>query len=161
VGAWLIGIKKPIICNAANLGFRKSVFNAVGGYDDNLNLSSGDDEFLMQIITSKTNFNIKSCYDKKAISYTKLNKSIKEYYQQRKRWSSKGFHYSDKMITLKPIIIFLSHLWIPSQILLSKLYNQIFFISAIISITLKTIFEYRIVQIASKNLCPKANLMYF
>ena len=126
VGAGLIGIGKPIICNAANLGFRKSVFNEVGGYEDNLNLSSGDDEFLMQKIARETNYKVKFCFEKEAKSFTKPNNSISEFYQQRKRWASKGFHYKDYGIVLKLILIFLFYLSLPAQIILglflSKLY---------------------------------------
>jgi len=161
VGAGLIGIKKPIICNAANLGFRKSVFYEVGGYDDNLDLSSGDDEFLMQKIARKTNYKVKFCFDKGAIAYTKPNKSIKEFYQQRKRWASKGFYYTDKMITLKLIFIFLFYLGIPTQIILGIFYNQIFIVSSIITFLIKTLFEYRIVQKDSDNLFPKTSCKYF
>ncbi len=161
VGAGLIGINKPIICNAANLGFRKSVFDEVGGYEDNLNLSSGDDEFLMQKISRETDNKIKFCFNKDAISYTKPNNSITEFYQQRKRWASKGFHYSDKMITLKLITIFLFYLAIPIQIILGIISNPIFIYSAIISLMLKAIFEYRIVQIESRKLFSKTNIIYF
>ncbi len=101
VGAGLIGIKSPIICNAANLGFRKSVFFEVGGYNDNLLLSSGDDEFLMQKIARQTNYDIKFCLNKNAIAYTLPNENLSQFYQQRKRWASKGFHYVDKSIVLK------------------------------------------------------------
>ena len=87
VGAALIGINEPIICNAANLGFRKSVFKLVNGYEDNLNLSSGDDEFLMQKISTRTDYKVKFCYDKNAVSYTHPNKTIKEFVNQRKRWA--------------------------------------------------------------------------
>ncbi len=43
-GAGLIGNKTPMIANSANLAFRKSVFDKVGGYKDMMHLSSGDDE---------------------------------------------------------------------------------------------------------------------
>lgn len=113
VGAGLIGIEKPIICNAANLGFRKSIFNEVGGYEDNLNLTSGDDEFLMQKISRTTNYTIKFCFEKDAISYTNPNKTLNQFFQQRKRWASKGLHYVDKKIILTLILIFLFYLGIP------------------------------------------------
>ncbi len=161
VGAGLIGINKPIICNAANLGFRKSVFDEVGGYEDNLNLSSGDDEFLMQKISRYTNYNIKFCFNKEAMSYTNPNNSISEFYHQRKRWASKGFYYSDKMITIKLILIFLFYISIPIQIILGFLTNQMFLIFASVCFLLKLLFEYNIVQIESKKLFPKTDFLYF
>jgi cellulose synthase/poly-beta-1,6-N-acetylglucosamine synthase-like glycosyltransferase len=161
VGAGLIGNNTPIICNAANLGFRKSIFNKVGGYKDNLNLSSGDDEFLMQKIHRQTDFKIKFCFNKDAISSTAPNASIDEFYQQRRRWASKGFHYVDKNITLKLIAIFLFYLSLPIQILLGIFVNPVFIISGVGSFVLKIIFEFKIVQIDSKNLFGRSGNMIF
>jgi len=161
VGAGLIGIKKPIICNAANLGFRKSVFNEVGGYDDNKKISSGDDEFLMQKISRKTNYKINFCFDKNAISYTKPNKTINDFYQQRKRWASKGFYYKELSIVIKLIFIFLFYLGIPFQIIMGILFNNIFIVSAFISLTLKFLFEYKIVQKDCAKLWDRSPIKYF
>lgn len=152
VGAGLIGIKNPIICNAANLGFRKSVFEEVGGYDDNIKLSSGDDEFLMQKIHRTTNYKIKFCAHKEAIAFTSPNESLNQFYQQRKRWASKGFHYTDKNIVMMLILIFLYYLSIPLQILGAFLVSNLFFFLVPISLILKFIIEYRIVIFAGKNL---------
>jgi len=160
VGAGLIGINYPIICNAANLGFRKSIYEMVGGYDDNLDLSSGDDEFLMQKIFRETEFKIKFCFNRKAMTFTNPNESLTQFYQQRKRWASKGFYYFDKKIILKLILIFFYYLAIPLQFILS-FYNVYFIFFAFTSVILKAIFEYKIVVIQSKNLFPKATSKYF
>lgn len=90
LGGGLIGIGKPIICNAANLAFRKSVFYEVDGYNDNFNVSSGDDEFLMRKIDALKKYKLKFCIDQDSIVRTKPNKTISEFFQQRQRWASKG-----------------------------------------------------------------------
>lgn len=126
VGAALIGIKEPIICNAANLGFRKSVFKLVNGYEDNLNLSSGDDEFLMQKISSQTDYKIKFCFDKNAISYTNPNSTFKDFISQRKRWSSKSFYYVKKSITFMLALIYLFYLSFLIQFLLGLFLTNYF-----------------------------------
>ncbi|MCB0731015.1 MAG: glycosyltransferase [Ignavibacteriae bacterium] len=161
VGAGLIGINNPIICNAANLGFRKSVFNEVGGYEDNLNLSSGDDEFLMQKIFRLTDYKIKFCLNSDAISHTNPNKTLNEFYQQRKRWASKGFHYVDNNIVFKLILIFLFYLSIPIQLLLGIFFDSVFLILFIINLLLKIGFEFKIVQIDSQRLFRKAKNFHF
>src|SRR5690606_22127115 len=51
-GAVSLGYGKPNMCNGANLAFSKVAFEAVGGYEDNLHIPSGDDEFLLQKIYS-------------------------------------------------------------------------------------------------------------
>ncbi|MCW8850021.1 MAG: glycosyltransferase [Melioribacteraceae bacterium] len=161
VGAGLIGIKSPIICNAANLGFRKSVFFEVDGYNDNLSISSGDDEFLMQKISSQTKYNIKFCMNKNAMVSTLPNENISQFYQQRKRWASKGFHYADKGIVIKLILIFLFYLGIPAQLFLGLYFNFIFLFTAIFSLISKFFVEYKIVQIDSNKLFSKTNDLYF
>ncbi len=161
VGAGLIGIEQPIICNAANLGFRKKAFNEVGGYEDNLNISSGDDEFLMQKISHDTNYEVKFCFDKKAISFTEPNKNIEQFYQQRKRWASKSLHYIKKSTILKLVLIFLFYLGIVIQLLLGFFYDKIFLISFAISYLLKVLMDYKVVQKGSENLFKKIGNIKF
>lgn len=95
IGAGFIGIGYPHLCNGANIAYRKSAFDEVDGYDDHDQSSSGDDEFLMQKISSLMNgviFN--ACPE--GIVETKAAFSLKEFFQQRKRWASKGIRYADK-----------------------------------------------------------------
>jgi cellulose synthase/poly-beta-1,6-N-acetylglucosamine synthase-like glycosyltransferase len=109
-GAGLIGAGKPIITNAANLAFRKSVFFEVGGYEDNMHLSSGDDELLIQKIARTTNYKIKYAWNKEALVSTKGNATLKDFIQQRRRWASKSLFYHDKSITTLLLSIFLFYL---------------------------------------------------
>ena len=161
VGAGLIGLKEPLICNAANLGFRKSIYEMVGGYGDNLNLSSGDDEFLMQKISRETNLRIRFCFDKSAMSYTKPNFSINEFLNQRKRWASKSFHYVKKSTTFKLAFIYLFYFGLLVQLLLGILFSDLFLTSLGFSLVLKFVTEYQIVQIESEGLFSKVNKKIF
>jgi len=161
VGAGLIGIKQPIICNAANLGFRKTVFDEVGGYEDNLNISSGDDEFLMQKISHQTNYKVKFCSDKNAISFTNPNESIDEFYQQRKRWASKGLYYVQRKTVAKLVLIFLFYIGLITQLFLGIFSDLIFLYSLKISFILKIIFEYLIVVRKGKKLFGKHKTFHF
>ncbi|MEX2235806.1 MAG: glycosyltransferase, partial [Cyclobacteriaceae bacterium] len=49
-GASTAALGVPTLCNGANLAFRKKAFTEVKGYDDNINIPSGDDEFFMRKI---------------------------------------------------------------------------------------------------------------
>ncbi|MDP2363743.1 MAG: glycosyltransferase, partial [Ignavibacteria bacterium] len=109
-GAGLIGSGNPIICNAANIAYRKKVFEEVGGFTYQMSLSSGDDELLMQKIHRDTDYNIKFALDKNAIVSTEANPSIKDFYHQRKRWASKGLFYGDHLLLIKLVLIFLFYL---------------------------------------------------
>jgi len=143
-GAGLIGAGHPTICNAANIAYRKKVFDEVSGFKDQMNLSSGDDELLMQKIAKDSDFKVKFCIDKKAIVKTSVNKTFGDFYQQRKRWASKGLFYSDKTLVLKLILIYLFYVGLVVQIFLGLFYYPHFLVSFFISIILKVIFELRI-----------------
>lgn len=145
-GAGLIGAGSPTICNAANITYRKSVYEQVGGFNDNLNLSSGDDELLMQKIRRVTNHKIKFCYNKKAVVKTYPNKRISDFYQQRKRWSSKGLFYADKTLILKLILIYLFYLSLPVQLAAGIFYSAGYLLLFFVSFILKFIIEYKILK---------------
>ncbi|MHB8580846.1 MAG: glycosyltransferase family 2 protein, partial [Ignavibacteriaceae bacterium] len=155
-GAGLIGINKPVICNAANIAYRRDAFESVNGFNDQLNLSSGDDELLMQKIWSNGKFKVRFCWNREAIVLTKGNDSLQKFYYQRKRWASKGFFYADKFLIIKLILIFLFYLSLIAQIILSIYLSPVFLLSFTISFIIKIFLEYLILKkglnfILSKN----------
>lgn len=159
-GAGLIGSGHPTICNAANIAYRKKVFDEVGGFKDQMNLSSGDDELLMQKIAKDSDYKVKFCIDQESIVKTNSNKTINEFFQQRKRWASKGLFYSNKSLVLKLILIYLFYLGIILQLFLSFI-HQIFIISFLISVSLKFLFELFILKKGKRILFEKLELKYF
>jgi cellulose synthase/poly-beta-1,6-N-acetylglucosamine synthase-like glycosyltransferase len=145
-GAGLIGSGSPTICNAANIAYRKKVFDEVGGFVYQMSLSSGDDELLMQKIHRDTNYKIKFALDKNAIVSTGANPTIKDFYHQRKRWASKGLFYGDHLLLLKLALIFLFYLSLISQPILGILISTTFYLTFIISFLFKIIFEYIVIK---------------
>ena len=160
-GAGLIGAGHPTICNAANIAYRKKVFDEVGGFKDQMNLSSGDDELLMQKIAKDSDFKVKFNIDKKAIVKTSANKTFGDFYQQRKRWASKGLFYSDKTLVLKLILIYLFYVGLAAQIFLGLFYYPHFLLSFFISILLKNIYEFRILVKGKTILFNNLQLKHF
>ncbi len=159
-GAGLIGIDKPTICNAANIAYRKSVYELVKGFSDHMNLSSGDDELLMQKIKKETEYKIKFCLKREAIALTPANETYRKFYDQRKRWASKGLFYANKFLVIKLILIFLFYLSLilmpAAAVFLSLNYLSIFFFSFI----LKIFFEYKILKKGTELLYGKSLLKY-
>lgn len=145
-GAGLIGSGSPTICNAANIAYRKKVFDEVGGFVYEMSLSSGDDELLMQKIHRDTNYKIKFALDKNAIVSTEANSTVKDFYHQRKRWASKGLFYGDHLLLLKLVLIFLFYLSLISQPILGIFISTTFYLTFIISFLLKIIFEYIVIK---------------
>lgn len=151
-GAGLIGYGSPIICNAANIAYRKKAYNLVNGFTYQMNLSSGDDELLMQKIFRDTSYNIKFVLSRDAVVKTAANKNLKDFYQQRKRWASKGLFYKNRALILKLILIYLFYLSIPIQLVLGIFQNSIFLISFVFSLSTKFLVEFIIIKKGTKLL---------
>ncbi|MEJ2618275.1 MAG: glycosyltransferase family 2 protein, partial [Ignavibacteriaceae bacterium] len=160
-GAGLIQIKQPVICNAANIAYRKSVFESLNGFQEHLHVSSGDDGFLIQKIHKNGKYRVKFCLNKDAIVKTKSADSIKQFYQQRKRWASKSIFYSDKKLIIKLILIFFFYLGLVIQFLLGLLVSKIFFFLLFDSLFIKFLLEFLILKMGNKILFPGLKLRYF
>ena len=145
-GAGLIGNNSPMIASSANLAFRKSVFDEVGGYKDLMDLSSGDDELLMQKISYMTNYDIKFCFTKDALVITDPNRSVEEFSQQRKRWASKGFFYENKSIIFQLVLIALFFIGLLVLPILGIFLDARFFTIFAGSFIVKIIIEHAVLQ---------------
>ncbi len=92
-----VGLGHPIMCNGANLAFRKEVFVEVGGYEGNLAIASGDDEFLMRKIVSRYPKGICFLNYYEAVASTHVQKTVHDFFHQRLRWAGKWKHNTDLM----------------------------------------------------------------
>jgi biofilm PGA synthesis N-glycosyltransferase PgaC len=93
VGAGSIYLKRPNMCNGANVAFRKESFGEVGGYAGNQQVASGDDEFLMHKIFTRHPDGVEFLKAKGAVVYTPAKKTARSFLSQRVRWASKWPHY--------------------------------------------------------------------
>jgi len=159
-GAGLIGCGKPVTCSAANLAYRKDVFYEVDGFNDNLNLSSGDDELLMQKISSAGKYKISFCSDNKALVTTSYNKTINDFFSQRKRWASKGVFYNDKILVARLVLIFFFYLAIPA-LFIASIFFPVYFYLFFITLGSKIIIEYLVIKKGEKIIFKTSLLRYF
>jgi cellulose synthase/poly-beta-1,6-N-acetylglucosamine synthase-like glycosyltransferase len=104
--AGLIGSGRPIICNGANLAFRKNAFISVGGFGRMG--SSNDDELLMNKMVQKKIGRIVFAPESNAMITTRSSNTILTFLRQRIRWANKRGRYEDKsiLITLVSLYIF-------------------------------------------------------
>jgi len=109
-GGAMINLSYPLICNGANLAFRKSAFNHVGGYHGNIDTSTGDDVFLMQKIHRSFKKSIKFLKDPRALVYSDVEKSLSSLIHQRKRWASKWNKYLLPFSWVLPVFLFVHYL---------------------------------------------------
>ncbi len=91
-GAASIGLGYFTMCNGANLAFRKSTFEAVNGYEGNMDIPSGDDEFLARKILSRYPRSIEFLNYRDSVVATAAMPSVKDFIHQRLRWSGKWKH---------------------------------------------------------------------
>ncbi|MER2997165.1 glycosyltransferase family 2 protein [Pontibacter populi] len=110
IGGASIGMKKPNMCNGANLAYTKQVFEAVSGFDGNESIASGDDEFLLHKIHKLFPGKVFFLKNKGAIVYTEACKSISSFLGQRIRWASKWRAYQDVHVKLLALIVFIVNL---------------------------------------------------
>ena len=99
------GLKKPFLCNGANLLFSKNTFLQVDGYNGNNDQASGDDIFLLEKIASKFPDKVKYLKAKDAIVYTNTVKTYSEFIHQRVRWAAKSSSYNSSTIKLVSVTV--------------------------------------------------------
>jgi cellulose synthase/poly-beta-1,6-N-acetylglucosamine synthase-like glycosyltransferase len=112
IGAASIGNNSPNLCNGANLAYKKTVFFEVNGFSGNMDISSGDDEFLLHKIAEKYPGQIVFQNNKDAIVYTNALKTIPDFIRQRKRWVSKSTKYKKREVFLILLFVYAFHLLI-------------------------------------------------
>ncbi|MEI6883663.1 MAG: glycosyltransferase [Bacteroidota bacterium] len=97
----------PLMCNGANLAYRRQAFIDVGGFAGNTVFQSGDDQFLMMNFAKQFGRNaIVFVKDREAITLTSPCKNFGDFWEQRLRWVSKSRGYNDKAVLLAGMLTF-------------------------------------------------------
>lgn len=102
-GAGTMALGVPTMCNGANLAFRKDAFETVGGYEGNLHIPSGDDEFLLRKIAHQYPGGIAFSGDERTVVTTASSPTLRDFIHQRIRWAGKWRHHQSfvsKMLAL-------------------------------------------------------------
>jgi len=113
-GFGMLGWNKPVMCNGASLAFKKTAFEAVGGYSGNEHIASGDDEFLMRKISDQFPASIRAITFGNNSCKTEPAKSVSEFFEQRIRWASKWKANTSWTAKFLAAFVFLFQvLWLP------------------------------------------------
>lgn len=88
-GAVGIVAKKPSMANGANLAYRKSVFESVGGFNGVDDIASGDDELLLMKVHRKFPEGIRFLKNLEVIVKTEALRKWSDFRNQRLRWAGK------------------------------------------------------------------------
>ncbi len=104
------GFNSTMLCNGANLCYKKEVFNAVNGYSGNNHISSGDDIFLLEKVAEMFPKKVHYLKGKEAIVFTKSETTWTKVISQRIRWASKTKKQKNKASTLIGLTVFACNL---------------------------------------------------
>lgn len=135
IGASMITNGIPLLANGASCAYKKDLYLKVGGFSDNLNLVSGDEEFLMQKIHFETEYEVKFCALDKSTVFTEPVNSLKKFINQRKRWVSKVPFYRNKILLPVLVLLYLFYLLILVSIFLSIVFSGFLNLVALIFFT--------------------------
>jgi cellulose synthase/poly-beta-1,6-N-acetylglucosamine synthase-like glycosyltransferase len=156
--AGLIGSGRPIICNGANLAYRKSAFAAVGGFDEHE--SSNDDESLMNKIVQRKIGSVVFAPESDAVVSTISANTMTSFFRQRIRWANKRGHYEDTSIFVTLIFLYLFFLTLFVTIILIP-FMPMFLLPLIIAFGGKVVVDYFTLRSGAKLFHQRIPIFHF
>jgi len=103
------GLEKPLMCNAANMGFHKKTFLNIQKYNTQ-KTTSGDDIFTLENFTKHFPNQTHYLNNAKALVTTKPENTLKQVIHQRVRWAAKSTQYQNWRTKLLGFIVLLTQL---------------------------------------------------
>lgn len=157
------------MANGANLAYERQAFIDVNGYQDIDNKASGDDMLLVYKIAKRFPDKVRFLKNRAAIVLTEPKYTIKDFLQQRYRWTSKSTSYQDKRITviLGLVYLFVLSIWINAFMFFGNLLHSsifpdrtlialinflpvfLYLLMLIFQVVCKTIIDYRFLKSSS------------
>jgi cellulose synthase/poly-beta-1,6-N-acetylglucosamine synthase-like glycosyltransferase len=114
--AALLGLGFPVIANANNLAYRRRAFNEAGAFERHGHVVSGDDDFTLQEIHATGDWKVRTCITPGALMRTEAPATWGPFWEQRKRWGSKCFHYRPAQVIFL-LAVFAFYLSIPTLLI--------------------------------------------
>jgi len=144
------GLGYPVMCNGANLAYRRHAFYETGGFSGNQQYGSGDDQFMMSAIRKQ--YGKRAIYfnfDPLAIVTTIPESTLTGFFHQRIRWVSKSRGYSDRAVLLTGLVTYMLHVLLLPGFFLG-LWNSRILILSLVLWLVKILMEYPMVGIMSR-----------
>jgi len=107
MSAGLMNAGFPMTCNGANLAYRRSAFERVGGYDGIGRVVSGDDDMLMQKISRDDPTTVVYVTGIATAVRVEAKHTLREFIVQRTRWASKIATYPSRKAVALLAVFFL------------------------------------------------------
>ena len=155
ITAAAVGAGKHSMSNGANLGFEKTAFIAVGGYQGVDHIASGDDMFLMHKMKQTLHKTVGYLFHPDAIVLTAAMDTWKGFIMQRIRWASKARYYDDRSITMVLTLVYFFNLCFICLAFMGS------WSSLLIALAFKTFFEVFFLDPVAKFFKMQQELKYF
>ncbi|MEX1138939.1 MAG: glycosyltransferase [Bacteroidota bacterium] len=157
VAAGLTRSGNPIFCNGANIAYRKSAFEAIGGFGEGVHFS--DDEVILQRFHVRDERSVSFTFDHEAIVTTPSPRSVKDFWNQRVRWSSKGGVYEKTSILARLVFLYFFFLVLFAGLALS-LSNPDLITIVIPILAVKFLLDWLVIHKTARLLNQPVSLLY-
>jgi cellulose synthase/poly-beta-1,6-N-acetylglucosamine synthase-like glycosyltransferase len=156
--AGLIGSGRPIICNGANLAYRKRAFSSAGGFGNDG--SSNDDESLMNRIAYRNIGRIVFAPESDAVITTRSSNTITSFLRQRIRWANKRGRYEKKSILVTLVALYLFFLSFALAVLLIP-FNTKLLLPVLLAFGIKVMIDYFILRSGARLFLQRVQVFHF
>ena len=154
------GIKNPLLCNGANLAYKKEEFELVSGFSENNHIASGDDIFLLEKFKERNSKRVQFIKNKDAIVLTIAQESWRDIINQRTRWASKTSKQKDIFTKLLGILVLITNLFVIIGLLLS-LFKSSYFSYYLAFLAIKVIIDFILLLQSASFFKRNINIPYF
>ena len=129
-GAGAVAMNMPILCNGANLAFRREVW--LKNMDRlHFEVPGGDDIFLLQSVKKRKGI-IRFLKSREATVTTQSSDNLRSFLNQRRRWASKKSAYADWQLALTAVVIFMASFILLFNLFMAVLHPQSLLIAGIL-----------------------------
>lgn len=152
------GIGRPIMCNGANLGGDKSLFQKASSIY-NSSIASGDDIFLLLELKR---LDVPSVFvnSNEAAIITANQKSVDGFIKQRSRWTFKSRFYKDLDIIITAVIVLMTNLMMLAGLIL-VIFFPAYIVNFLVVYLLKCLVDYVLLYYVAEFFGRKQLLRYF
>jgi cellulose synthase/poly-beta-1,6-N-acetylglucosamine synthase-like glycosyltransferase len=158
-GAATAKLGVPILCNGANLLFKKSAFIEVNGFSGNEQIASGDDVFLMNRFYNCKK-KIEYCNSIDASVNCDTEKKWTSFFSQRLRWAKKNKYNTNKINFFIMSLIFATNIALPILSIICLFYSGIM-PYVIMFIVIKILTDFFVIYIGSLHFQQLTILCWF
>jgi cellulose synthase/poly-beta-1,6-N-acetylglucosamine synthase-like glycosyltransferase len=133
------------MANGANMGYLRTAFEEVKGFDGIDNIASGDDMLLFQKIKAMYPGKISAANSSESIVTTSTEPTLQKFIRQRIRWASKVRFYEDKKMFGVLVLVYLLNVTMLVLMFMSWM-SDAHLLICFLFLFLKTLVEWRFVK---------------